>query len=83
MRLDHESKSFNLLRNKYVVKVIRSANLLALLQKKLDKAECKRRLNISKIDFDITKACQISVAIIKCKRKSKYPTSLEILDRNI
>ena len=34
MRLDHESKSFNLLRNKYVVKVIRSANLLALLQKK-------------------------------------------------
>ena len=33
MRLDHESKSFNLLRNKYVVKVIRSANLLALLQK--------------------------------------------------
>ena len=83
MRLDHESKSFNLLRNKYVVKVIRSANLLALLQKKLDKAVCKRRLNISKIDFDITKACQISVAIIKCKRKSKYPTSLEILDRNI
>ena len=52
MRLDHESKSFNLLRNKYVVKVIRSANLLALLQKKLDKAVCKRRLNISKIDFD-------------------------------
>ena len=52
MRLDHESKSFNLLRNKYVVKVIRSANLLALLQKKLDKAVCKRRFNISKIDFD-------------------------------
>ena len=52
MRLDHESKSFNLLRNKYVVKVIRSANLLALLQKKLDKAVCKRCLNISKIDFD-------------------------------
>ena len=50
MRLDHESKSFNLLRNKYVVKVIRSANLLALLEKKLDKA--KRRLNFSKIDFD-------------------------------
>ena len=83
MRLDHESKSFNLLRNKYVVKVIRSANLLALLQKKLDKAECKRLLNISKIDFDNEKACQISVAIIKCKRMSKYPTSLEILDRNI
>ena len=52
MCLDHESKGFNLLRNKYVVKVIRSENLLELLQKKLDKAVCKRRLNFRKIDFD-------------------------------
>ena len=45
MRLDHESKNFNLLRNKYVVKVIRSANLLALLQKNWTRptTSCRKR----------------------------------------
>ena len=41
MRLDHESKSFNLLRNKYVVKVIRSANLLALLHENWTRPNAK------------------------------------------